>query len=369
MYKRLYYLDYLRVLLTILVILHHTAIAYGAGGSWIFEDVDKSQLTVSSILLTIFTAINQSFFMGLFFFLSGYFTPGSYDRKGWRQFLKDRLLRLGIPLLVYVFVLGPIISYVAHYRNSLTLIEYFQREVITLQTIHIGPLWFVETLLYFSLLYAMYRNFFKSRRTTINITINHKMLLITTLALGVIAFLIRLVSPVGEGILGLQFGYFPSYILLFIAGVIAYRDKWLDALPRNVVQKWGIISIVSIPVLPLGLILTGALEGNIAFEGGWNFQAILYAIWEPFVAIGIILWLLTKFEQINKQSIVGKKLADSAYTVFIIHPAVVVGLSLLLYGIFIHPYLKFLIVGSVGTVLCFVLAYFIIKIPFAKKIL
>ena len=34
--------------------------------------------------------------MGLFFMIAGCFTPGSYDRKGHRRFLKERLLRLGI---------------------------------------------------------------------------------------------------------------------------------------------------------------------------------------------------------------------------------------------------------------------------------
>jgi hypothetical protein len=52
--------------------------------------------------------MNQAFFMGCFFLLAGFFTPGSYDRKGGRSFLADRLLRLGVPLLIYEFVLGPL---------------------------------------------------------------------------------------------------------------------------------------------------------------------------------------------------------------------------------------------------------------------
>ncbi len=40
--------------------------------------------------------------MGCLFLISGYFTPGSYDRKGPKRFPKDRLLHLGIPLLVFL---------------------------------------------------------------------------------------------------------------------------------------------------------------------------------------------------------------------------------------------------------------------------
>src|SRR5207248_140871 len=54
--------------------------------------------------------VNQAYFMGCFFLISGYFTPGSFDRKGPATFYKDRLLRLGIPLVVFVFLLSPIAS-------------------------------------------------------------------------------------------------------------------------------------------------------------------------------------------------------------------------------------------------------------------
>ncbi len=96
MKQRLDYLDNLRTALTVLVLVFHTSIAYGGAGSWILEDVDKSELNATIVLFTIFTAVCQAFFMGLFFFLTAYFIPASYDRKGAAKFLKDRLVRLGI---------------------------------------------------------------------------------------------------------------------------------------------------------------------------------------------------------------------------------------------------------------------------------
>jgi len=45
--------------------------------------------------------------MGLFLLISAYFVPGSFDRKGASRFLKDRLIRLGIPMAVYSWVLSP----------------------------------------------------------------------------------------------------------------------------------------------------------------------------------------------------------------------------------------------------------------------
>ena len=45
--------------------------------------------------------------MGFFFLLAGYFTPASLERKGYARFLGDRFLRLGLPLLAFIFILGP----------------------------------------------------------------------------------------------------------------------------------------------------------------------------------------------------------------------------------------------------------------------
>ena len=97
--KRTYYLDNLRIYLTILVILHHATLAYGGVGGWAIHDVITDE--ISPILFTFFNALNQSYFMTAFFLLAGYFTPRSLERKGAKTFLFDRIIRLGIPLLVY----------------------------------------------------------------------------------------------------------------------------------------------------------------------------------------------------------------------------------------------------------------------------
>ena len=67
--KRVYYIDNLRIFLTALVIVHHTAIAYGASGGWCYitpNTVKGAQMIGLSSLL----AVDQAFFMSFFFFIS-----------------------------------------------------------------------------------------------------------------------------------------------------------------------------------------------------------------------------------------------------------------------------------------------------------
>ena len=63
-----------------------------------------------AIVLYDIVAINQSYFMGLFFAFSGYFVPRSFDRKGIEAFLHERFIRLGIPFTLYFTLLGPVSS-------------------------------------------------------------------------------------------------------------------------------------------------------------------------------------------------------------------------------------------------------------------
>lgn len=368
--NRLYYLDHLRVVLTVLVLLHHTAITYGADGSWVIKDVETTDLTVTAIVLTLFTAINQSFFMGLFFFLSGYFTPASFDRKGAVLFLKDRVIRLGIPLLVYTLLIGPFIQYIVNFSGEMSILQFYKNEIISFHSINIGPLWFVEALLIFSVFYCVFRIFSLDKNQKQVLFPSGKALLSIAIGLGVTAFIIRLFWPTGKDVLGLQFGYFPSYILLFVAGILAFRNKWLDSISLKIVKRWRWISIIAIPVLPIVLIATGALDGKMNVSGGLNIQAFSYAIWEPFVCIGICLSLLISFNQwFNFSTKLWRNLSESAYTLFIIHPLVLVTLSLLLKGTGLEPFIKFLIVGVSGPVIGFVISNWICRLPGAKRVL
>src|SRR6266581_9011241 len=96
---RIVALDRARTFITLLVPLHHSAVNYtyfGAGDSMRWLGFD---------LVVLF---NDSFFMACMFLISGLFVHDSLTRKGSATFLRDRARRLGIPLLVSVFVLMPI---------------------------------------------------------------------------------------------------------------------------------------------------------------------------------------------------------------------------------------------------------------------
>ncbi len=105
---RLLFVDNLRIGLIMLVVAHHVGQAYGpTGGWWYFSSPEQAPV------LGAFFTVNRSFFMSLFFMISGYFLPQSFDRKK-KGFLRDRFTRLGIPLLVFFLAIIPVMMYAYH---------------------------------------------------------------------------------------------------------------------------------------------------------------------------------------------------------------------------------------------------------------
>jgi len=359
--RRLLYLDRLKIMLTVLVVLHHTAIVYGGTGGWYYYEHQDDM--VANALLTIFNAVNQSFFMGLFFFISGYVSPASYDRQGARTFMSARLIRFGIPLLAYMLFIDPLLRYVsAEYEGSFgsylrhEMLEHPWRGLLDFST---GPLWYLVALLIFFLGYIGFRRLRKGRSSKPPIALTRKIILSYLAAVIAANFLTRLVFPIGTSWLNLQLGYFPAYIGLFMAGIAAYRGQWLDRLKAETARKWGWTGFILILILPAGMAAGGALDGNTAaFMGGWSWQAAFYAAFDPLLGLGMTYWLLARFRDRRNgpASATTRLLSSNAFTVYIVHAPVVTYTAYALRQLAWSPLLKFVLVGSVSVLICFSLA-------------
>jgi len=91
---RTFYIDWLRLFLTVLVVLHHCVTAYQ---TYPYAGKVKND-TALWLFSNLFVFGNQAYFMTLFFFISGIYVPASLKRKGAVQFLWDRTLPAGDPL-------------------------------------------------------------------------------------------------------------------------------------------------------------------------------------------------------------------------------------------------------------------------------
>lgn len=116
LHARAAYLDNLKVALVAAIIAVHGVVGYSSWeGAWAYEPAAEVRLApVTENVLGGLVLPVTLFAMGLFFMMSGLVTPGSLMRKGPRRFARDRLVRLGIPLVVWTFGIWPAVVYVAH---------------------------------------------------------------------------------------------------------------------------------------------------------------------------------------------------------------------------------------------------------------
>lgn len=365
------YIDRLRSVMTALVILHHTAITYGAPGGWFWTELKPSR-TPAAILLTLFVSTNQAYFMGFFFLLAGYFTPASLEKKGYWRFIGDRLLRLGLPLLAFGLVLGPLTAAIV---NALEGNGFWPTWVWLWQHHEFinGPLWFAQALLIFSLGYCAWRAvagapLAGSARVEKPVP-SAKWWLVSAVGVGAGALGLRQFFPVGQNFFGLQLAYFSSYVFLFAVGIAAWRYDWLRQMSWRQARVWVLRLGLTWASLPLGMLLIRKLGWQTNTSTGISLASILYAMWEPFVAWGMIAgWLLLFRARMNGPSAFWGWLNRRAYAVYILHPPVLVTIALLLHGWVAPALVKFGVVGLLACVATWLLADPLVRMPGVKRV-
>jgi hypothetical protein len=376
---RLLYIDNLRILLTILVILHHLAIGYGAPGNNIYVESGKLSM-VSTILLTLFVAINQAFFMGFFFMISSYFTPGSYDRKGPGAYVLDRLKRLGIPFVFYIVVIDPLLNFVLarYYGYAGSLSQFLSLHIqnsIDYKALGVGPLWFVAALLIFSLAYVLWRLVFPQPPAAPPSEGNapgNWAIAAFALVLGLLTFVVRIWFPVGWEfrLLGFQVAHFVQYIAMFIVGILAYRGNWFAGISIVQGKFWLRMVLILIVLFPVLFVAAGALEGtpDKAF-GGFHWQSLAYSVWEQYMCLAMVVTLLVWFRtKINQQGTLAQKMSAAAYATYILHRPTITLLALALVSISLDLALKFVLVAPLAVALSFLVGYIVKQLPLARDI-
>ena len=375
--SRFLYMDNVRAFLTIMVLLHHIMIIYAGSGGWIYYD--GHQDTATAIVGSIFCAVNQAYFMGLFMLISGYFVPGAVDRKGAVRFWKDRLIRLGIPLALYSWVINPLFIYwyLRITENQHTSFwNFFPRQYFGFgYYIGQGPMWFVEALLLFTLVYAVGRWLSRSRLAARPIQgdfpSNRKMALFALL-MGLAGFAVRLVFPLDWNFtpLNFQLPFFAQYILMFAVGLLAYRRGWLEHLP-DAAGRFGlkIVGLMFVMYVP-GALLGGALESDLPYKGGWHWQALYLAVWEAYLCLGMCLSVLYLFRRFaDHQGRLSTFLSRNAYGAYIVQAPVLTAVALAMSSLPYYPLLKFILAALIAVPLCFGVSRALRLLPYADQVL
>jgi glucans biosynthesis protein C len=151
-------IDYLRAVVTLMVLAHHSSLAYTTFARFdsihIFKSTAPIVDTARWAILDYAENFNDVFFMSLMFLISGLFVVSALRRYGVLRFIKDRLLRLGLPFVFAVTLLMPI-AYYASWQltgRSTGYLDFWFR--LARGGFAVGPPWFIWLLLFFDCIVA-----------------------------------------------------------------------------------------------------------------------------------------------------------------------------------------------------------------------
>jgi glucans biosynthesis protein C len=365
--SRLLFIDNIRWSMIILVLSMHASDTYSPFGNWYYVDRQKTGLG-TALFFGVYQSFLQAFFMAALFFIAGYFSAAAYDRKGFSRFLRDRFVRLGLPTLLYMFVIGPLTQYflsrtwgsggfghqwLLHLRDGEWLSE-------------TGPMWFCAALLVFAIIYGLIRlTGWQERR--IEPKGDRRAGAAVAMFIAIMAastFLVRLVVPEGASVLNVHPGDFSQYVLMFAAGAFGYRGNWIAELPeRFCIQCASLALTLAIPLFAALIWFGGGLQGETAqYAGGLNPVSAVKCLWEALVCVGMGLLMLAVYRRhFNEQGPVARWLSDNAFGVYLIHPPILIGSALLLHPVALNAIAKALLLTAVAAVGSYAASAFVLR--------
>ncbi len=373
---RLAWIDQLRTLAIILVVNLHACVTYSHVGDWYVQEDPAPPLDVR-IAFLFWEGHLQAFFMGLLFFVAGYFAHGSLRRRGPAGFARERLWRLGIPTLFYMLVLHPVIVFGLNpWRRDFgplapAYLHYVARGRFLGGS---GPMWFAAALLVFCLVLAAVRGRRAAPDRPAAAPGAGELGLWGGVAVAA-TFLIRTVQPLGTSVLNMQLCYFPQYVLAFGAGLAAARGGWLETLARSARARWAGWLALGLGPLALAAVLAagGLLHGQSfdGFRGGFGLRSLGLCAWEQLTGLGLGLGALSLCaRRLDRATPFWRWLSDRSFGVYLLHPVVLVLLTLGLRKTgMVNPFLNAALLTATGVTASFAVADLARRVPGARAFL
>lgn len=371
------WVDYLRSAITVLVVAHHSALAYT---SFSVFNKDAYILSTHAVVdnkrwpaLDYFVSFNDTFFMSLMFLIGGLFFFPAIGKKRIGLFIKDKIFRLLIPFLL----LGTLLMLLAYFpsfylaKNSTDLGVYI-KDFFTTEAWPVGPPWFLWLLFVFNVIAALVYRLFPAKyglfwAEVFNVKIKAFKLFLILFLIGLLAYL-----PMA-GYFGPYSwtGFYPfdfqlSRLLLYFAyfGIGAAVGRM--SLSEGVFAKKS----SAVKQYPLWCSLAIIAFISMLF---FNSEIVKQQLGNSFFVLCCTLMCLAFISAFSKLLVKNipwwDSLSKHAYLIYLVHFVFVTWIQFGLLNFDLPVPIKFLAVFLLSLVLSWITAYLLRKIVIVKKYL
>ena len=341
-------IDWLRVILFGLLIWFHYAVF-----SLDQIDSEENNMELFNISLFIVLGVMHQWRLAALFVISGMGTAFAFRKRTLKTYVKERIVRLGLPLIFVTYFL--FFGVFSPFKTLLSFLVIFPGE----EGMPYGHLWFVYNLLIYSILlsplFAHVHNYPEGRivecvRSILRIRYGIGILMMPSIILAINGILFK---PWAFGEVGMWWE-FPRYLLFFLFGylLISAKEEYYEALERIRVP----ITIVTPILVILWCVLEGFSNVPNIMQGGWvqdgyapftvdtTIATIVQSLHAWFWCLLIFSWA-SKF--LNKPNKWLSYLNEAVYPAYIVH----FHLTFLPIGIFGFLGIGYYAGLSIGTIL------------------
>jgi len=371
--NRALWIDYLRSSITVLVVAHHSSLAYTTFASFNQQAyilsthpiVDKERW----IGLDIFENFNDVFFMSLMFFISGMFVLPSLARKGIAAFIRDRCYRLFLPFAVGVTLLMLVAYYPAYYvAHGSHDIKAYIIDYFTTEAWPVGPPWFIWVLFLYNIIVALLYPLLKNRSIG-NLpagTLIISLTLITWILYVPIAMWLGPYTWTGIGPFDFQKSRILLYFGYFVLGALIgdnFSNQFIKQWPLWIASCLLMYTLLTIIPTPLRQMVE---QGKIPSLTGW---LIYYTIYVLSCTFSSVAFVSTFKALVYSPKGWWTSLSDNAYSVYLLHYIFVVWCQYALLSVSAPAVIKFIITFIVALTGSWILSHLIRKHPLIKRYL
>ena len=355
--------DNLRVLVIAVVVVWHTATAYLGGADWYYMDRATSKVWSAVLVPAWFIS---AYALGPLFLIAGWFSARSLAHKGPGGFARTRLLRLCVPLIAFIVLINPLVSYMGERGQG--------RHPSLAHDLSVGqgagPMWFVAALLAFSLAYALLRSVqpppVARRRSGSQVMVAAALLIAVTL------FLVSRWSPLDatSTFLNLMWASWPQGAGLFALGVWAGEAGSLDDLTAWA-RRLGWTAFAATALLVAMVVYEktrGQAAADSALHGaGWPIMlgVVLYGV----ASVAVTVWFTALIRaRWSGDGPLRARAGRASYATYVLHPLLLTAIMVLFASLALAPELKFLTVAVVAVPVCFLAGYAATRVPAISKV-
>ena len=320
MSNRIYYMDAMRGILMMLGLVYHSAKTFSTRQDWV---IYSEQTT---FVADIIVQMINIFRMPTFFIISGYFAALTLQKYGTKKFLKVRISRIIIPLVVTALTLNSLQAYLLTQTGWMD----FDFTAYIQMGQWVTHLWFLLNLVLYFLVYLLLFVLFKSKLEQLIKSIDNFLdkIPFTLILLFILPSIIIVFLAIGQ--------IYPIYVILktellfkffpfFLFGVLLQYNA-------NLLEKFSNYS-------PLNSLFISVVSAIMVYKI-YHFDSFIWTLIKAYI-LSVSMWfssslcfyLFKRFT--NQASTLFKYLSDISYTVYLFHHILIlaIGIILIEYGI------------------------------------